>query len=158
MSYQFLGGLDDLDQNFSTFPLYDRLCEKIKYFTSYTLTDSQLLKTATDIKDLSKEQSDLVFVIIRVHSLREGQQDVFSLPYGAKKSIGEDEYDIEYDIRFLPEKLQTLLTQFIKTTQGSCSPKRSGSPLGVKSFMKKPKQQQDYNFILKKVNPAQFDN
>jgi len=159
MSFQFLGPIEDIESNISYFPLYDRLLEKVKrdnIIQSATLPNSTLIKIANDIRDLDKESTDLIFVLIRVHSLREGQDNVFSLPYEAKRSIGEDEFDIEYDLLDLPIMLQAILYQFVKANSNCSSPKRE-SAKPQKTFLKRPTKPQDTTFVLKKVNPASLD-
>jgi len=165
MSFQFLGTIDEIDSNISYFPLYDRLVEKVKrdeFVESTTLSSSLPIATLTkivdEIRDLDKENSDLIFVLIRVHSLREGQDNVFSLPYEAKKGMGEDEFDIEFDLKNLPFTLQCILYQFVKASSTCHSPKRDlSSNRSQKSFLKRPLKSTETTFVLRKINPASLD-
>ena len=129
--------------------LYNSLFERCTSAVDYS--SDQLRDIATKINSFDTQAAEMAFVLIRIYSLRHGQEP-FQLPYEGKaenKSIdGSSElYDMVFNLERFPSDLTCLLDTFVKTVDGSkverTGPSRSRSPRGknegasAKSFMKK---------------------
>ena len=150
----------------STFPLFDRLVEKTKKenYKDQSLAKSELSDLANEISQLDNYHTDIIFVLIRIHSLRNANQNMFDVPYNGirvDRNV-EDKCDIEFDLLKFPSELQHILKNFIKLNKGPKSPKRfSAEPeekeKPVKSFMRKTFVKLDSRFCLRNISPAALD-
>jgi hypothetical protein len=110
------------EQNFF---LYDQLFEVNKNAVA-KLTNAELIELMTMLRKLDREGMDLIFVLIRVHSLRSNEGKVFDIPYkgekltdqtntdGYESPFGKKDYDIKFDVRNFPVVLQRILLTFCK--------------------------------------------
>jgi len=100
------------------FPLFDILDEKIKEketFTSKNIKDlADNLQKINIIKD-NEMIYNILFVIIRIYSLRYGNDKIFDIPYNGEKLNSNNDntvHDIKFDIRNFPSKLQHILLEY----------------------------------------------
>jgi hypothetical protein len=100
----------------SDFPLYQLLEEKTK---DEPLSTQELIELVEHIRSLDKNGMDLVFVIIRIYSLKQNTStDVNDVPYNGQKMDATDgapnANDVKFDIRQFPNKLNRMLLEFSK--------------------------------------------
>ena len=138
------------DHSFSSCVLYDRLLERIEKHDN--------LKNLLDIiKSCSSDIHSVIFVLIRVHSLKFKHTKPFNLPYDSYPQNGEQfnglkTLDIKFDIQKFPEDLVNLIYTYTKL-----SDLKANIP-NVKSFGRsKKKQDLDTTFILKDINMVDLD-
>lgn len=151
----------------STFPLFDRLFEKAKKEgnINIALSGSSLSELSKEIGNVDKFHTDIVFVLIRIHSLRHSNNNnLFDVPYGGIRNDRnvEDKCDIEFDLLKFPSELQHLLKQFICLYKSPSSPKRNHIEeiKPIKSFVKRPfvkSDKMDSKFCLRNISPAALD-
>ena len=98
-----------------------------QHFYLYYNLEEQALKSSVDptknqrtlianIKKLDTEGLNIVFVIIRMFCVKNKNSKMFEMPYKAKilKEHTTGCYDIEFDLKELPERLQLMLHLFCK--------------------------------------------
>lgn len=109
--------IENINTN-TIFPLFDILDEKIKdkdIFTSKNIKElADNLQKINMIKDNEMIYS-ILFVIIRIYSLRYGNDKVFDIPYKGEKLKSNNDntiHDIKFDIRNFPCKLQNILLEY----------------------------------------------
>jgi|LauGreDrversion4_2_1035121.scaffolds.fasta_scaffold30161_1 hypothetical protein len=148
----------------STFPLFDRLLEKAKKEgnINIALANSNLSELSKEIGNIDKFHTDIVFVLIRIHSLRHSTNNLFDVPYGGIRNDRnvEDKCDIEFDLLKFPSELQHILKQFMCLYKSPTSPKRNHveeTVKPVKSFMRRPFAKMDCKFCLRNISPAALD-
>lgn len=102
----------------STFPLYNLLIEQTK---DEPLTQNDLIDFIENFRKLDKYGMDLIFVIIRIFSLKNNKQsnNLFDIPFGGQKldtidSSVSNKTDVKFDIRNFPNKLNQMLYHFVK--------------------------------------------
>jgi hypothetical protein len=68
------------------------------------------------IHRFEKDQMEHVFVIIRIHSLRNEKTQVFDTPYKGEKvkNFSSEEGDIKFDVRDMPPILRRMLLEFVR--------------------------------------------
>ena len=70
------------------------------------------------VQQMNKTALDCVFVIIRIHSLRETETKIFDVPYSGQKinqsSSDENNCDIKFDVRSFPPVLRRILLEFVR--------------------------------------------
>lgn len=105
------------NQNF--FPVYDMLLEQVK-----SIPNNESLLTSTDINEirnkiylLDKLGRDMIYVIIRIHSIRYSDSKLLDIPYdgektGSKSDNSDTLFDIKFNIRKFPTKLTRMLGIF----------------------------------------------
>ncbi len=93
----------------NSFPLYDILLKDVqKNDTPLTREEKRDLKKI--ISKLDQKGHERLFLIIRVHSLRNKEQDnIFDIPYNGKKN----ENNIEFDIEKMPSVVVQMLYKFV---------------------------------------------
>lgn len=105
----------------SSFELFNHLLDKTKSKTS--ITDSELLELIENFKILfSKTENiktirDYIFVLIRTFSLRYNKDSkLFDIPFQGEKvssnTTDSNTFDIKFDIRNFPIKLQLILLEY----------------------------------------------
>ena len=104
----------------SSFPLYDLLLDKynklVKEDIKYgDITVEEVREMIDGIQSLQEERLERVFVIIRIHSLRNENTKVFGVPYkGEKLSCTEEGGDIKCDVRNMPPELRRMLLEYVR--------------------------------------------
>ncbi len=98
----------------SSFPLYNLLVEKTK---NNPFSASDCIELVENVRKLDKSGFDLLFVIIRIYSLKNSVNETSEIPYGGQKVDGtqlESKTDVKFDIRNFPDKLNHMLLEFTK--------------------------------------------
>lgn len=85
-------------------PLYNCILHEIN--DDDEVDKAQLVK---DIQELDSEGQNLVYVLMRVHQLKNHENNMISIPYKGKKLKGGYKFDIDE----LPVTLQRILVHFI---------------------------------------------
>jgi hypothetical protein len=107
----------------TNFPLYDHLLERVSKLIqensiNQDITLSEIGELIEGVRNMNKMALDCVFVIIRIHSLRENQAKVFEVPYSGEKinkSLeDENNCDVKFDIRTFPPILRRMLLEFVR--------------------------------------------
>ena len=107
----------------TSFLLYDQLYEQNK--SAPKLSTAELTEMMGILRKLDRTGMDLVFVLVRVHSLRNNESKVFDIPYKGEKinevkkddekgMFGEKSFDVKFDVRQFPTVLQRILLNFAK--------------------------------------------
>jgi len=101
------------------FPIYDLLHNQIKSLSNYdeSLTASEVVEIINKIKRLDKVGRDMIYVFIRIHSLRNSNSKLLDIPYqGVKLNEKIDNNDIvidaKFDLRNFPPFLLRMLDRF----------------------------------------------
>jgi len=102
------------------FPLFDILYEKTKDKEKFTAKDTKEL--ADNLQKIHRIKDNemiynILFIIIRIYSLRYSDDKVFDIPFqGEKLNSNGDKtiHDIKFDIRNFPSKLQHILLEYTK--------------------------------------------
>jgi hypothetical protein len=112
---------DELIDN--KFPLFSLLYEKTN---DNPLEQMELIELIENIRKLDRQGFDLIFLIVRLYSLRANQtssSNVFDIPYSGEKvkdteQVSTDassiKMDIKFDIRNFPNRLNRMLLEFSK--------------------------------------------
>ncbi len=107
--------------NDTSFPLYDLLLKKCNKLIeedskNKDISIEEVREMIDSIQRLDKEKMEHVFVIIRVHSLRNEKAKVFDVPFNGERinmsQTGEG--DIKFDIRNMPPMLRRMLLEFVR--------------------------------------------
>lgn len=100
------------------FPLYDVIANTIQ--TTEPLPSKELATLASNIKLLNKEGQEMIFVLLRIHSLRNTKTKLLDLPYKPQKVsekadglTNEIFYDLKFNLNHLPPDLQHIIFQFV---------------------------------------------
>jgi hypothetical protein len=104
------------------FPLFSLLHEKTN---DNPLEQMELIELIENIRKLDRQGFDLIFLIVRLYSLRVNQtsSNVFDIPYSGEKVKDTEEVsadasaikmDIKFDIRNFPNRLNRMLLEFSK--------------------------------------------
>lgn len=109
--------MDTNIQNF--FPVYDMLLEQVKSIPNnvIALTISDINDLRNKIYSLDKSGKDMIYVIIRTHSIRYSDSKLLDIPYGGEKSGSKNDnseslFDVKFDIRKFPTILSKILGTF----------------------------------------------
>jgi hypothetical protein len=101
----------------SSFPLYDIIANSINN-ENFSYTSEKLLK---QIKQLDKEGMELLFVILRIYSIRNTKCKLLDLPFKAQKLnekidgiTSEVSNDIKFNLCEIPEELQNMIYKFVE--------------------------------------------
>jgi hypothetical protein len=102
------------------FPLFDILYEKVNDKEKFTAKDTKEL--ADNLQKIHRIKDNemiynILFIIIRIYSLRYSDDKVFDIPFqGEKLNSNGDKtiHDIKFDIRNFPPKLQHILLEYTK--------------------------------------------
>ncbi len=100
------------------FPLFDILYERIKDKEKFSAKDTKEL--ADNLMKINRIKDNemiynILFIIIRIYSLRYSDDKVFDIPFqGEKLNSNGDKtiHDIKFDIRNFPSKLQHILLEY----------------------------------------------
>jgi hypothetical protein len=101
----------------TNFPLFDLLTEQTQ---DVTLSQPDLMDFVQNVRKLDKKGFDLLFVIIRIYSIKtsvNNSPNLSDIPYsGQKMETGEfnNKMDVKFDIRNFPNKLNQMLYHFTK--------------------------------------------
>ena len=105
----------------TSFPLYDLLLKKYKKLveedrSNSDITIEEVREMIDGIRSFDREKMEHVFVIIRIHSLRNEKSKVFDIPFNGERinmsQTGEG--DIKFDIRNMPGDLRRMLLEFVR--------------------------------------------
>lgn len=105
----------------SDFPLFDLLLQKVG--DKQETTDSELIELVTNLRKLFSNINNLtnvqnvLFILIRIYNLRFANDNLFDIPFQGQKIGGkadENAYDIKFDIRNFPSKLQLILLEYTR--------------------------------------------
>jgi len=102
----------------TNFPLFDLLTEKTQ---DTALTQPELIDFVQNVRKLDKKGYDLLFVIIRIYSIKSSTNsnnvNLNDIPYSGQKMEDtnlENKTDVKFDIRNFPNKLNQMLYYFTK--------------------------------------------
>lgn len=101
----------------TNFPLFDLLMEQTQ---DVSLSQPDLMDFVQNVRKLDKKGFDLLFVIIRIYSIKtsvNNSSNLSDIPYsGQKMETGEfnNKMDVKFDIRNFPNKLNQMLYHFTK--------------------------------------------
>ncbi len=105
----------------TSFPLYDLLlkrCNKLIEEDSKNkdISIEEVREMIDGIQILDKEKMEHVFIIIRIHSLRNEKAKVFDVPFSGERinTSQTGEGDIKFDIRNMPPILRRMLLEFVR--------------------------------------------
>jgi hypothetical protein len=105
----------------SSFPLYELLfnkCNKLIHedLSKGDISIEEVREMIDGIHRFEKDQMEHVFVIIRIHSLRNEKTQVFDTPYKGEKvkNFSSEEGDIKFDVRDMPPILRRMLLEFVR--------------------------------------------
>ena len=108
--------MSDIDETLtSSFPLFDLLTEKSK---DSSLTQQEIIEFMQNVKKLDKNGYELIFVIIRIYSIKNiPNVSINEVPYSGQK-IEQNKTPnmsaVKFDIRNFPNKLNQMLFEFTK--------------------------------------------
>ena len=105
----------------SSFPLYELLLNKCNKMihedpSKSDISIEEVREMIDGIHSFDKDKIEHVFVIIRIHSLRNEKSQVFDTPYSGQKvqNLKNEEGDIKFDIRNMPPILRRMLLEFVR--------------------------------------------
>ncbi len=98
----------------TSFPLYDHIYESLKKreLLDQDISFEEVCEIVETVRTMDKTALECVFIIIRIHSLRNEDTKVFDMPYKGEK-INKN-MDIKFDIRTLPAELRRILLEFVR--------------------------------------------
>lgn len=100
------------------FPLYDMLYQKVKENADIQLTDDEITQLNQKIKSLDKYGRDMIFVWIRVHSMKTTDSRLMEIPFGGQKLDSKPQdgselvHTVKFDLREFPPQLNRMLDKF----------------------------------------------
>jgi hypothetical protein len=106
----------------SNFPLFDLLLEKTNDRDETKQEDlielvENLKVLFSNIPNITNIQN-ILFILIRIYNLRFGQDNLFDIPFQGQKlnsvKSTDNSYDIKFDIRNFPQKLQLILLEYTR--------------------------------------------
>jgi len=108
--------MSEIEETLATsFPLYDLLLDKSK---DAALTQPELLEFMQNVKKLDKNGYELIFVIIRIYSIKNIPNVTMNeIPYSGQKMEQNNMQNmsaVKFDIRNFPNKLNQMLFEFTK--------------------------------------------
>jgi hypothetical protein len=102
----------------TSFPLYDLLLSQVTKDNKDDITLEEVRELIDGVRTFDKNTLDMVFVLIRIHSLRTTDTQMFHVPYKGEKinksSLDENVCDVKFDIREFPPTLRKILLQFVR--------------------------------------------
>lgn len=105
----------------SSFPLYDLLLKKCNKLIeedniNKDISIEEVREMIDGIHGFDKEQMEHVFVIIRIHSLRNEKTKVFDVPFSGERinTSQTGDGDVKFDIRNMPPLLRRMLLEFVR--------------------------------------------
>jgi hypothetical protein len=105
----------------TSFPLYDLLLKKCNKLIeedskNKDISIEEVREMIEGIHRFDKEKMEHVFVIVRLHSLRNEKTKVFDVPFNGEKinmsQTGEG--NIKFDVRNMPPNLRRMLLEFVR--------------------------------------------
>jgi hypothetical protein len=101
----------------SLFPLYEVLRDKVKDEPDVPFTDEQIKTLSMKIRSLDKYGRDMIFVWVRIHSLKTTSAKLLDIPYGgekldAKSMESDTVHTVKFDMRQFPPVLHRMLDRF----------------------------------------------
>jgi len=107
-----------MSQEDTSFPLYDHILNQLTKNNELDAEVSiqELSEIIESVRRMDKNGLDCIFIIIRIHSLRNEDIQVFDVPYkGEKVNRREDQNcDVKFDIRQFPTTLKRILLEFVR--------------------------------------------
>jgi hypothetical protein len=110
----------------TSFPLYDLLLKKCTKLieedaSKADITVQEVREMIDGIQSFEKDRLEHVFVIIRIHSLRNEQTKVFDTPYKGHRinTTNGGDGDIKFDVRYMPPLLRRMLLEFVRMNTNS---------------------------------------
>ena len=101
------------------FPVYDLLYSQVSSAPNkdIQLTESEIRDLIRGISTMDKAGSDMIYVWIRIHSLRHSNSKLLDIPYNGAKvesRMQEDDIvsDVKFDLRSFPPVLNRMLQRF----------------------------------------------
>jgi len=103
------------------FPIYDVICEQVKASGDYEkhFSTNEYVELINKLRTISVDKNgrDMIYVLIRVHSLRNSSTKFLEVPFGGEKnnnssSSNSSVVDIKFDIRNFPNSLNRILSKF----------------------------------------------
>jgi hypothetical protein len=96
-------------QSHNDFPLYELLYDKS---SDNSLSTQEMVELIENVKGLDKSGMNMIFVLIRIYSLKNATKDesIHDVPYNGQKMEG----DVKFDIRHFPNRLNHMLLHFSK--------------------------------------------
>ena len=101
------------------FPIYDVIYEQVKSSGEYDkpFSTDEYITLINKLKSVSidKNGRDMIYVLVRVHSLRNSNSKFLDIPFGGEKLNNKTDennstiVDIKFDIRNFPNKLNQML-------------------------------------------------
>lgn len=111
--------MDSISYSDNCFPIYDTLYKSSVALTQ-DINDIELNQLTEQIKLLDKYGKDMIYVIIRIHSLRfSPQSKILDIPYAGEKiseciaDNGDVKYNIQFDFANMPLILKHIIKNFI---------------------------------------------
>jgi hypothetical protein len=114
--------------NDTSFPLYDLLLKKCNKLIeedpkNKDISIEEVREMIEGIHTFDKEKMEHVFVIVRIHSLRNEKAKVFDVPFSGERinmsQTGEG--DVKFDVRNMPPILRRMLLEFVRMNKNlSC--------------------------------------
>ena len=105
----------------TSFPLYSLLLNKCTKLIeedpkNKDISIEEVREMIDGIHTFDKEKMEHVFVLIRVHSLRNEKAKVFDVPFSGEKinTSQTGEGDVKFDIRNMPPLLRRMLLEFVR--------------------------------------------
>lgn len=110
----------ELNNNQNFFPVYDMLLEQVKSMPNceVPLNSNNITELKNKIDNLDKVGKDMVYVLIRIHSLRFSNSKLLDVPYYGDRVLSNNNetsdtlYDITFDIKKFPNILSRMLIVF----------------------------------------------
>jgi|688.fasta_scaffold1619728_1 hypothetical protein len=110
----------ELNNNQNFFPVYDMLLEQVKSMPNceVPLNSNNITELKNKIDNLDKVGKDMVYVLIRIHSLRFSNSKLLDVPYNGERILSNNNetsdnlYDITFDIKKFPNILSRMLIVF----------------------------------------------
>lgn len=100
------------------FPLYDNLYQKIKDNADIQLTEDEIKQLNQKIQSMDKYGREMIFVWIRLHSLKTTDSRLMDIPFGGQKldskaqTGNETISTVKFDLREFPPCLNRMLDKF----------------------------------------------
>ncbi len=103
----------------SFFPLYDMLYAQVGIMPDKDtqLNDEEIKSLLAKINSLDKLGRDMIYIWVRIHSLRNTSSKLMEIPYGGAKldtKIKDNDTvcDVKFDLRAFPPILNRMLLRF----------------------------------------------
>jgi hypothetical protein len=101
------------------FPLYDMLHKQVSMLPERDapIPDEEIRALLTKISQMDKNGKDMIYIWIRIHSLRNSNSKLLDIPYGGAKldtKIQDNDLvcDVKFDLRNFPPVLNRMLSRF----------------------------------------------